>query len=169
MSQAARIPGGSFINPGNRDRERMIQFPLDGPATGPPVLQWMSLSKSVRRNRGACYKAMSGLGRGLRLGTLAAMKKERARRAMTKTILIGALLFATTAAAGGGGRVLASADVLTIRIVDHPELDTTTRVEPDGTINFPYIGRIQAAGRTEGDLARTVARRLVELKILAGP
>ncbi len=86
-------------------------------------------------------------------------------------ILISALLFAATAAsaAGRGGRVLTTSDVVAIRIVDHPELDTTTRIEPDGTINFPYVGRIKAAGRTEDDLGRAVGRRLVELKILAGP
>jgi protein involved in polysaccharide export with SLBB domain len=86
-------------------------------------------------------------------------------------IWISALLFAATGAlaAGSGGRVLTASDVVAIRIVDHPELDTTTRVEPDGTINFPYVGRIKAAGRTEDDLARAVGRRLVELKILAGP
>jgi protein involved in polysaccharide export with SLBB domain len=86
-------------------------------------------------------------------------------------ILISALLLAApgASAAGSGGRVLTTSDVLAIRIVDHPELDTTTRVEPDGTINFPYVGRIQAAGRTEDDLGRAVGRRLVELKILAGP
>jgi protein involved in polysaccharide export with SLBB domain len=50
-----------------------------------------------------------------------------------------------------------------------PDLDWTTRVEPDGTINFPYVGRIKAAGLTEDDLARTVERRLIELKIIAGP
>ena len=55
-------------------------------------------------------------------------------------------------AAGSGGRILTTSDVVAIRIVDHPELDTTTRVEPDGTINFPYVGRIKAAGRTEDDL-----------------
>jgi polysaccharide export outer membrane protein len=86
-------------------------------------------------------------------------------------ILISALLFTATAAsaAGRGGRVLTTSDVVAIRIVDHPELDTTTRIEPDGTINFPYVGRIKAAGRTEDDLGRAVGRRLVELKILAGP
>jgi protein involved in polysaccharide export with SLBB domain len=85
-------------------------------------------------------------------------------------ILISALLFAATGAlAAGGGRVLTTSDVVAIRIVDHPELDTTTRIEPDGTINFPYVGRIKAAGRTEDDLGRAVGRRLVELKILAGP
>jgi protein involved in polysaccharide export with SLBB domain len=86
-------------------------------------------------------------------------------------IWISALLFAATSvsAAGSSGRVLTASDVVAIRIPDHPELDTTTRVEPDGTINFPYVGRIKAAGRTEDDLAETVWRRLVELKILAGP
>ena len=84
-------------------------------------------------------------------------------------IWISVSLFAATGAlAAGGGRVLTTSDVVAIRIVDHPELDTTTRVQPDGTINFPYVGRIRAAGRTEDDLARAVGRRLVELKILAG-
>ena len=85
-------------------------------------------------------------------------------------IWISVSLFAATGAlAAGGGRVLTTSDVLAIRIVDHPELDTTTRIEPDGTINFPYVGRIKAAWRTEDDLGRAVGRRLVELKILAGP
>jgi protein involved in polysaccharide export with SLBB domain len=86
-------------------------------------------------------------------------------------VWLGVLLFASAGALATerGGRVLATSDVVAIRIVDHPELDTTTRIEPDGTINFPYIGRIQAAGRTEEDLAHAVGRRLVELKIVAGP
>jgi polysaccharide export outer membrane protein len=86
-------------------------------------------------------------------------------------IWVGALLFAAIAAptARSGGRILTTSDVVAIRIVGHPDLDTTTRVEPDGTINFPYVGRIKAAGRTEDDLGRAVGRRLVELKILAGP
>ena len=65
--------------------------------------------------------------------------------------------------------MLTTSDVVAIRIIDHPDLDTTTRVEPDGTINFPYVGRIKAAGRTEDDLAREVERRLLELKSIAEP
>lgn len=92
-------------------------------------------------------------------------------RAAYRAICIGFLLSAAAGApaARAGGRVLTNSDVVAIRIVDHPELDTTTRVEPDGTINFPYVGRIKAAGRTEDDLARAVWRRLVELKIVPGP
>jgi protein involved in polysaccharide export with SLBB domain len=87
------------------------------------------------------------------------------------TVWIGVLLFVGVGApaARGGGRVLTTSDVVAIRIVDHPELDTTARVEPDGTINFPYVGRIKAAGRTEDELARAVERRLIDRKIIAEP
>ncbi len=93
------------------------------------------------------------------------------RMALIQGIWLGALLFAATGtqAAQGGGRVLTPSDVVAIRIVDHRDLDWTTRIEPDGTINFPDFGRIRAAGLTEDDLARTVERRLIELKIIAGP
>ena len=60
-------------------------------------------------------------------------------------------------------------DVVTIHIVGAPDLDTTTRVETDGTIAFPYLGRIHAAGLTQDELARRIGRGLVERKILAGP
>ena len=83
----------------------------------------------------------------------------------------GVLLFVGLSAptAQAGGRVLTASDVVAIRIVDHPELDTTARVEPDGTISFPYVGRIKAAGRTEDELARAVERGLIERKIIAEP
>jgi polysaccharide biosynthesis/export protein len=84
---------------------------------------------------------------------------------------LGALLLvaAGAEAAQGGGRVLTTSDVVAIRVVENPDLDWTARVEPDGTINFPYVGRIRAAGLTEDDLARTIEKRLIELKIIAGP
>ena len=84
---------------------------------------------------------------------------------------VGVLILALTAApaAQGAGRVLTAMDTVAIRIAGHPELDWTTRVEPDGAIAFPYLGRIKAAGRTEDDLARAVERGLIEPKIIAGP
>ena len=82
---------------------------------------------------------------------------------------IGVLFFVAVPSAQAGGRVLTTSDVVSIRIVNEPDLDTTTRVEPDGTINFPYVGRIRAAGLTEDELARKIERRLVELQILANP
>jgi polysaccharide biosynthesis/export protein len=98
-------------------------------------------------------------------GRLASMQVA-ASAAIAAVLLLAAMARAQALA---GGRVLTPMDVVAIRIVDHPDLDWTVRVEPDGTINFPYVGRIKAAGLTEDDLARTVERRLVALKIIAEP
>jgi polysaccharide biosynthesis/export protein len=68
-----------------------------------------------------------------------------------------------------GGRILTTSDVVTIRIIGQPDLSATTRVEPDGTINFPYLGRIKAAGLTEDEVARVIEKRLIERQILAPP
>ena len=95
-------------------------------------------------------------------------------RATMRNALLGAtgavvLFFVAAPSAQAGGRVLTTSDVVSIRIVNEPDLDTTTRVEADGTINFPYVGRIRAAGLTEDELARRIERRLVELQIIADP
>ena len=37
-----------------------------------------------------------------------------------------------------GGRVLTTSDIVRIRVLSQPDLDTTTRVELDGTIDFPH-------------------------------
>ncbi len=86
--------------------------------------------------------------------------------------LLDAFLFLTAFCGGpalAGGRMLVPIDVVTIRIVAAPDLDTTARVEPDGTIAFPYLGRVKAAGLTEDELAERIERGLIERKILAGP
>jgi protein involved in polysaccharide export with SLBB domain len=89
--------------------------------------------------------------------------------ARLRAIGVGAFLLAAAgiAPAQTRGRVLTTSDVVTIRVLNQPDLDTTTRVEPDGTIQFPYVGRMKAAGLTEGQLERAIERRLIELKILA--
>ena len=62
-------------------------------------------------------------------------------------------------------------DVLYITVWDHPELtapsgaqqqiDANGRlVRPDGTIFYPYIGQVEAAGKTIEDLRSTIAERL---------
>src|SRR5271165_4878519 len=90
-------------------------------------------------------------------------------RRFIRGIGVAFLLLLGAQSALGAARVLATSDVVSIRIVGQPELDTTTRVAQDGTIAFPYLGRIKAAGLTEDQLERAIARRLVELRILADP
>ena len=100
------------------------------------------------------------------------MTKGRRRRFGSRVALLGAPLLMALAGAPpalAGGRVLTPMDVVTIRIVTAPDLDTTARVETDGTIDFPYLGRIKAAGLTEDELAQRIAHGLIARKILADP
>jgi polysaccharide biosynthesis/export protein len=80
-----------------------------------------------------------------------------------------AFLSAASREALAEGRVLTNSDVVSIKVVGQPDLDTATRVELDGTINFPYIGRIKAAGMTEDALARTIEKRLAARQIVTEP
>ena len=89
------------------------------------------------------------------------------RFTLTSIALISSL--ATASAALAGGRILAPMDVLSIRVLEQPDLDVIARVELDGTINFPYIGRIKAAGRTSDDVANEIETKLVQKNILVRP
>ncbi|RBP09220.1 polysaccharide export outer membrane protein [Roseiarcus fermentans] len=90
---------------------------------------------------------------------------------------IRALFFAAAACAAAagssawaeGGRALTRSDVVTIKVVSQPDMDTTSRVDLDGTIQFPYVGRIKAAGLTEDALARAIEKRLAARQIVNDP
>jgi polysaccharide biosynthesis/export protein len=72
-------------------------------------------------------------------------------------------------ARAAGGRVLTSQDVVSIKVVNQPDMDTTTRVETDGSISFPYVGRIRAAGLSEDQLAHAIERQLASRQIVTEP
>src|ERR1700727_2930942 len=72
-------------------------------------------------------------------------------------------------ALAAGGRVLTQQDSVSIKVVNQPDMDTTTRVETDGTISFPYVGRIRAAGLSEDQVARAIERQLASRQIVTDP
>ncbi len=72
-------------------------------------------------------------------------------------------------ALAAGGRVLTRQDVVSIKVVNQPDMDTTTRVETDGTIDFPYVGRIRAAGLTQDEVARAIEKQLAARQIVTEP
>ena len=82
-------------------------------------------------------------------------------------LAIGAVV--PTWALAAGGRVLTPQDTITIKVVNQPDMDTTTRVETDGTISFPYVGRIRAAGLTEDQVARAIEKQLAARQIVTEP
>ena len=74
---------------------------------------------------------------------LTTMRMARLWTLWLAVLAIGAVVPGLALAAG---RVLTPQDTVSIKVVNQPDMDTTTRVETDGTISFPYVGRIRAAG-----------------------
>jgi polysaccharide biosynthesis/export protein len=72
-------------------------------------------------------------------------------------------------ALAAGGRVLTPQDVVTIKVVNQPDMDTTARVDTDGTISFPYVGRIRAAGLNEDQVAHAIEKQLSARQIVTEP
>jgi polysaccharide export outer membrane protein len=104
------------------------------------------------------------------------MRKRDVQMTIGKKVQVLILSLSAFAAAGllsgealAAGRILAKQDTVTIKVVSQPDMDTTTRVGPDGTIEFPYVGRIKAAGRSEDELARTIEQRLASRQIVTDP
>jgi protein involved in polysaccharide export with SLBB domain len=83
-----------------------------------------------------------------------------------------ALLLLAIAACGlahAAGRQLVASDSVQIKVVGQPDLDTQTRIATDGTITFPYLGRVQAAGLSEDELAERIKQGLIKAAIVKRP
>jgi polysaccharide export outer membrane protein len=52
-------------------------------------------------------------------------------------------------------------DIVTVRVLGEPETGDY-QINPDGTLDFPYIGAVKAAGRTANEVAQEIARRLAD-------
>jgi polysaccharide biosynthesis/export protein len=97
---------------------------------------------------------------------LTTMRMARLWKLWLAVLAIGAVVPAWALAAG---RVLTPQDSISIKVVNQPDMDTTTRVETDGTISFPYVGRIRAAGLSEDQLAHAIERQLASRQIVTDP
>jgi polysaccharide export outer membrane protein len=51
-------------------------------------------------------------------------------------------------------------DSLDISVFGHPELSRVVTVQPDGSVSFPFLGRLAVRGRTTDDIARTIGGAL---------
>ncbi len=60
-------------------------------------------------------------------------------------------------------------DVFTVVVVGEKELPTEFRVQPDGTIDFPYIDRVTVSNLEPQDIVVLLKKRLVEAKVLQAP
>jgi polysaccharide export outer membrane protein len=60
-------------------------------------------------------------------------------------------------------------DVFEVFVMGEQNLPKEFRVQPDGSINFPYLEKISVTGMEPQDIAELVKRRLREEKILQNP
>ncbi len=60
-------------------------------------------------------------------------------------------------------------DVFEIYVVGETNLPKEYRVQPDGTIDFPYIDRLAVSGLEPQDIVNLVKVKLVDKKILSNP
>jgi polysaccharide biosynthesis/export protein len=97
------------------------------------------------------------------------LKTMRMARRWTLWLAVLAIGAVVPGWALAAGRVLTPQDSISIKVVNQPDMDTTTRVETDGTISFPYVGRIRAAGLSEDQLAHAIERQLASRQIVTDP
>ena len=97
---------------------------------------------------------------------LTTMRMARLGTLWLAVLAIGAAVPGLALAAG---RILTPQNSISIKVVNQPDMDTTTRVETDGTISFPYVGRIRAAGLSEDQLAHAIERQLASRQIVTDP
>jgi polysaccharide export outer membrane protein len=64
---------------------------------------------------------------------------------------------------------LGRGDLFTLEVVGEPDLPKDYQVASDGTVDFPYVHRIEVQGLEPQELARRVRERLIEQKILDDP
>ncbi len=60
-------------------------------------------------------------------------------------------------------------DVFTLRIVGEKDLPEEYQVASDGTVDLPYVNRLQVAGLEAHQIARLARQRLIDLQILKDP
>lgn len=64
---------------------------------------------------------------------------------------------------------LGPGDSIRILVFQHPDLTLEARIPESGTLSYPLIGTVQAAGLSPSGLERTVAQRLRDGRYLADP
>lgn len=84
------------------------------------------------------------------------------RRPWQAVVLVALALVTVGAArpADGAEYVIGPEDVLQVSVWMHPELERSVTVDAGGSITFPPIGELRAAGQTPGQLGTRLADRL---------
>ena len=66
-------------------------------------------------------------------------------------------LFAAGTAMAQNNYQVRPGDVLSVEVVEDPQLNRQVLVTPDGRFSFPFAGTVQASGRSVGQIERAIA------------
>ena len=77
-------------------------------------------------------------------------------------LLVGLQNPGTVSSQQNANYVVGAQDVLTVTVFNEPQLSGRFRVENDGQFNYPFLGRLQAAGTTLAEIAALVKTRLAD-------
>jgi polysaccharide export outer membrane protein len=61
-----------------------------------------------------------------------------------------------------GGFILGQGDVVRVTVYQHPDLSSVMRVNQNGSISFPLLGKVEVAGMSPGEVESSIAQRLEE-------
>ena len=65
--------------------------------------------------------------------------------------------------------IVGPGDVFEVSVLGEKEIPKEFRVQPDGTIDFPYLDRVTVAGLEPQQIEELIKKELVERKILVDP
>lgn len=72
-------------------------------------------------------------------------------------VALWTLILTVTSATAQGNYRITPGDTLAIEVLEDASLNRSLLVLPDGTINFPFAGTLQAGGRTAGEVQGAIA------------
>jgi polysaccharide export outer membrane protein len=72
-------------------------------------------------------------------------------------------------AKAGVAYIIAPADSVTVAVVDQPDLNFQARVDGDGQIDFPHLGRVKLATLTQTQAAAAIASGLKKARLVVNP
>jgi polysaccharide export outer membrane protein len=64
---------------------------------------------------------------------------------------------------------MGAGDVFTVRVFNEPDLTNDYRVDSDGTIDYPLIGKVKVEGKRPAQIAAEIAFRLRDGQFLRSP
>jgi protein involved in polysaccharide export with SLBB domain len=65
--------------------------------------------------------------------------------------------------------VVGPGDLFEVSVLGEKEIPKTFRVQPDGSIDFPYVDRLQVAGLEPQQIEEAIKKALIDRKILSDP